>query len=155
MFWPPIINRCDRLGHVYQELNQVEVYFLYWKKSTEKLKLWAAGLICKNGFIKSEAHQVSYNHITTITKARISRHSTFKRHHVMYHHKHTSSTGHFCCVLFMNAKGKKEGVTEEEREKKEWTQLPKLCKEFSSKTVLPCHCFSPSAFREKGKVDEP
>lgn len=75
-------------------------------------------LICKNSFVKSEDHWVYYNHIITITKARISRHSTCKRHHIIYCHEHTSSTGHFCCALFMSAKGKKEGVIEEEREKR-------------------------------------
>lgn len=38
----------------------------------------------------------------------------------------------------MNAKGEKEGVIEEEGEKKRATQLPMLYKEFRSKTVLPC-----------------
>lgn len=33
--------------------------------------------------------------------------------------RHTSSTGHFGCALFMSARGKKEGVTEDKEEVKE------------------------------------
>lgn len=76
-----------------------------------------AQLICKNGFIKLEAHRVCYNHITIITKAESADTALLKA--VMLLLQTYLFHGAFCCALFMSAKGKKEGVTEEEREKKE------------------------------------
>lgn len=73
-------------------------------------------LICKNSFIS----QKIIERPTTTSSPSLKPESadTALVKDIIYCHEHTSSTGHFCCALFMSAKGKKEGVIEEEREKR-------------------------------------
>lgn len=126
------------LSNFYWELNQAEVRFVSWSKRGQRGSSSERGIWFVRTVALSQTEvQECYDHVTTVATARISRHNTIKK--IPCHcHKRTSSTGHFGCALFMSAKGEKEGVTEEEREKKEeWTSC--LGFKGNSGTGLFCH----------------